>query len=77
MRSTLHGPDVYLLKSKKPHIISLIENIQSMTEDEINSLNEKPDVIKGLLLIKQREAQKEALIRAEAIADMMIAALKK
>lgn len=77
MRSTLHGPDTYLLKSKKPHIVGLIERSKNMTEDEIKLLNEKPDVIKGLLLIKQKEMQKDALVRAEAIADMMIAALKK
>lgn len=77
MRSTLHGPDIYLLKSKKPHIINLIERAKSMTDDEIKLLNEKPDVIKGLLLIKKQETQKDALVRAEAIADMMIAATKK
>jgi len=77
MRSTLHGPDTYLLKSKKPYIISLVEQAKSMTEDQIKLLNERPDVIKGLLLIRQKEMQADALIRANTIADMMIAATKK
>lgn len=74
MRSTLHGPEEYLLKSKKPHVIELVSKALNMSNDEINSLNEKPDVIKGLLRIKSLKELKNAERRAEAIADAMIAA---
>ena len=48
MRSTLHGPEAFLLKSKKPHIQALVAAAATMTDDEIRALPEKPDVIKGL-----------------------------
>ena len=74
MRSILHGPEAYLLKSKKPHIIALIASAANMTADEIKLLPERPDVIKGLLNIKQQADQINALARATKIANMMMLA---
>lgn len=72
MRSTLHGPDAFLLKSKKPHIQSLVANVDNMTNEQIERLNEKPDVIKGLLNIKRQKEQESAAKRAEILADLMM-----
>lgn len=77
MRSTLHGPEAYLLKSKKPHIQDLINRTKTMTEEEIQALPEKPDVIKGLLNIRKQVDQSRAAIMAEKLADMMQAAYNK
>lgn len=74
MRSSLHGPEAYLLKSKKPHIIELIERCKSLTDDQIRALPEKPDVIKGLLNIRKKHDQIRAASLAEKLADMMQAA---
>ncbi len=73
MRSTIHGPEVYLLKSKKPHIQDLVSSITKMSIEEIEKLNEKPDIKQGLLNIKKKQSQDAALSRAELLADMMIA----
>ena len=77
MRSTLHGPEAFLLKSKKPHILNLIERCKSLTDDEIRALPEKPDVIKGLLNIRKLADQARAASVAEMLADMMQAAHTK
>lgn len=77
MRSTLHGPEAYLLKSKKPHIQALIERAKTMTEEEIRALPEKPDVIKGLLNIRKTADQTRSAIMAETLADMMQAAYNR
>jgi hypothetical protein len=77
MRSTIHGPGIYLLKSKKPHIIDLIARAKTMTDDEIHALSEKPDVIKGLLDIRKMADQSRAASVAERLADMMISAYNK
>ena len=77
MRSALHGPEVYLLKSKKPHIRDLVNRAKTMTEEEIRSLPEKPDVIKGLLNIRKQVDQSRSAIMAEKLADMMQAAYTK
>lgn len=74
MRSSLHGPEVYLLKSKKPHILELVERCKTLTEDEIRALPEKPDVIKGLLNLRKKADQARAASVAEQLADMMQAA---
>lgn len=74
MRSNLHGPEVYLLKSKKPHILELVERCKTLTEDEIRALPEKPDVIKGLLNLHKQADQVRAADIAERLADMMQAA---
>ena len=73
MRSTLHGPEAFLLKSKKPHIQALVSAAATMTEDEICALSEKPDVIKGLLGIRKLGDQARAATVAEQLADLMIA----
>lgn len=77
MRSNLHGPEVYLLKSKKPHIKELIERAKTMTKEEIENLPEKPDVIKGLLNLNKQADQLRAASMAEKLADMMQAAYNK
>lgn len=48
-----------------------------MTEEEIQALPEKPDVIKGLLNIRKQVDQSRAAIMAEKLADMMQAAYNK
>ena len=73
MRSTLHGPEAFLLKSKKPHIQDLIARSKHMSEAEIRALPEKPDVIRGLLGINKLDDQSRAASVAERLADMMIA----
>jgi hypothetical protein len=73
MRSTLHGPEAFLLKSKKPHIQALVAAAATMTDDEIRALPEKPDVIKGLLDIRKLGDQARAATAAEQLADLMIA----
>ncbi len=72
MRSTLHGPEAFLLKSKKPHIQALVAACPNMTVEAIEKLNEKPDIIRGLLNIKKQTAQAESAARAELLADIMI-----
>lgn len=70
MRS-MYGPDQLLLASKKPRIRDLVSRSRTMTEEEIRSLPEKPDVIRGLLLINLfGEDQRKATI-AEKVADLM------
>ncbi len=71
MRSAIYGPDVLLLANKKPRIKELIERSRSMTVDEIKALPEKPDVIRGLLLINQFSDQQEKSSIAEKIAGAM------
>jgi hypothetical protein len=67
----MYGPETLLLASKKPRIRDLVERSRKMTEDEIRGLPEKPDVIRGLLMINNlSEGQKKATI-AENLADMM------
>jgi hypothetical protein len=77
MRSTLHGPEAFLLKSKKPYIIELIARCKTLSDDEIRALPEKPDVIKGLLNIRKLADQDRAASVAELLADMMQAAHTK
>ena len=71
MRSSLHGPEAFLLKSKKPHVQDLVARCRTMTDDEINALPEKPDVIKGLLNIRKLDMQAASASRAEILADLM------
>lgn len=77
MRSALHGPEAYLLKSKKPHIQELVERAKTMTIEEIQALPEKPDVIKGLLNIHKKANQDKSAAMAEILADMMQSAYNK
>lgn len=67
----MYGPETLLLASKKPRIKELIERSRSMTEDEIKALPEKPDVIRGLLLINQLDIRQEKSLLANRIADAM------
>lgn len=67
----MYGPDALLLASKKPRIVDLVKRAKTMTEDEIKNLPEKPDVIRGLLLIKQFGDQEEKAVLAEKIAGAM------
>ena len=73
MRSTIHGPEAFLLKSKKPHIQDLVARVHAMSVDEIDALSEKPDVKLGLKNIKKHGQQAESAAIAERLADMMIA----
>jgi hypothetical protein len=73
MRSAMHGPEAFLLKSKKPHVQSLLARVHEMSMEEIDALPEKPDVKLGLKNIKKQGDQAEAAARAERLADLMIA----
>jgi hypothetical protein len=73
MRSTLHGPEAFLLKSKKPRIQALIASVDTMTTADIEKLDEKPDIKRGLLNIKKKQSQDAAAIIAEHLANIMIA----
>ena len=73
MRSTLHGPEAFLLKSKKPREQALVAACYDMTDDEIDALPEKPDIKLGLKNIKKIGMQKESASRAEMLADLMTA----
>ena len=73
MRSTLHGPEAFLLKSKKPREQALVAACHNMAEEEIDALPEKPDVKLGLKNIKKMGMQKESASRAEMLADLMTA----
>lgn len=73
MRSTLHGPGEFLLRSKKPHIQALVARCRDMSVEDIEKLGEKPDITRGLLEIRKRADQAESASRAELLADMMIA----
>jgi hypothetical protein len=73
MRSTLHGPEAFLLKSKKPHIQLLVARVNDMTLEDIEKLDEKPDIKAGLRNIKKQGEQAASHSRAELLADLMIA----
>ena len=73
MRSSLYGPEEFLLKSKKPRIQALIADIANMSIKDIEMLDEKSDIRRGLLNIKKKQEQTLSAILAERIADLMIA----
>lgn len=73
MRSNIHGPGEFLLKSRKTHIQALIARCQEMSVQDIEKLNEKPDIIRGLIEIRKRREQAESASMAESLADMMTA----
>ena len=73
MRSTLRGPEAFLLKSKKPRIQALVANVDKMTQEDIENLDEKTDIKRGLLNIKKKQGQDQAQTIAELLADQMIA----
>lgn len=65
----MYGPGRLLLVSKKPNIQKLIKDIETMSVDDIKKLNEKPNVIKGLIEIKELGTDKGT--NAELIATAM------
>ena len=73
MRSTLHGPEAFLLKSKKPRIQALVASVDKMTQEDIENLDEKTDIKRGLLNIKKKHGHDKAQTIAELLADQMIA----
>lgn len=73
MRSTIHGPEAFVLKSKKPEIRDLVARVNTMSIAEIDALPVKPDVKLGLKNILKQCEQAESAIIAERLADMMIA----
>lgn len=73
MRSTLHGPGEFLLKSKKPRIQALVAKCYEMSVEDIEKLDEKPDIKKGLLELRDRKNKADSASRAATLADMMIA----
>lgn len=68
MRS-IYGPGRLLLASKKPRIQQLIKDADNLSVDQIKQLKEKPDVIRGLIEIK--ELGKGKGTNAELIATLM------
>lgn len=73
MRSS-RGPETLLRASRKPHVRELVSRCVTMTDSEIDALEEKPDVKRGLKKIRLEHQQGQAAVRAEAIAQMMIIA---
>jgi hypothetical protein len=66
----MYGPGHLLLASKKTKIINLVRSIESMSIDEIKGLPEKPDIIRGLIEIKEFGNYGKGTV-AELIADKM------
>lgn len=73
MRSTLHGPEAFLLKSKKPRLQALVAGVNEMTLEDIEKLDEKPDIKRGLLNIKKKQGNDLSVAVAEHLADLMTA----
>jgi len=73
MRSTLHGPEAFLLKSKKPRIQALVARVHDMSLDDIEKLDEKSDIKRGLVNIKKKGEQAAAAIMADHLANLMTA----
>ena len=71
MRSTLYGPEEFVLKSKKPRIQALVADLANLSVEAIEKLDEKSDIRRGLLNIKKK--QEDAIISnlAEKLADQM------
>lgn len=65
----MYGPGRLLLASKKPKIQNLVKIIDTLTIEDIRNLPEKPDVIRGLIEIK--ELGREKGTNAELIASAM------
>ena len=66
------GPERLLLASKKPHIQQLVAQCESWTLEDVEALNEKPDIKKGLRALVQQRLHGEAAARAEKLADLMM-----
>lgn len=66
------GPERLLLASKKPRIQQLVAQCDSWTLQDVEALNEKPDIKKGLRVLVQQRLHGEAAARAEKLADLMM-----
>jgi len=75
MRS-MYGPEALLKSSKKPRIQKLVSDCLTMTDEQIDLLDEKPDVKRGLRNIRKEHEGIGSAARAELIADMMTAAFE-
>ena len=71
MRSTLYGPEEFILKSKKPRILALVAGLDNMTVEAIEKLDEKSDIRRGLLMIKRKREESNISDLAERLADQM------
>jgi hypothetical protein len=66
------GPERLLLASKKPHIQQLVAQCNTWTLQDVDALEVKPDIKKGLRAIVQSRLHGEAWKRAEKLADLMM-----
>ena len=66
------GPERLLLASKKPHIQQLVAQCNTWTLQDVDALEVKPDIKKGLRAIVQSRLHGEAWQRAEKLADLMM-----
>jgi hypothetical protein len=73
MRSNLYGPEAFLLKSKKPRIQALVADVGNITVEDIEKLDEKPDIKLGLMNIKKKQNQDATITIAMHLADIMTA----
>jgi len=71
MRSSF-GPEEFLLKSKKSHIQALVALTETMSLEDIEKLEEKPDIKRGLRNLVIRRDQKKSASIADILADRMI-----
>jgi hypothetical protein len=67
----MYDPGQLLLVSKKPRIQELVARSKSLSEEQIKALPEKPDVIRGLLLINQFGHDQKKSLLSHKIADAM------
>jgi len=67
----MYDPGQLLLASKKPRIQELIARSKSLNEEQIKALPEKPDVIRGLLLINQFGSDQKKALLSHKVADAM------
>jgi len=68
---SIYGPETLLLASKKPRIRDLVAKSREMTEEQIRALPEKPDIIRGLLVINNLSENQKRAAAAERLANMM------
>lgn len=67
----MYGPDALLLASKKPRMRELVDRAAHMSVEQIRNLPEKPDVIRGLLLIREFGTNGGKLTVADKVANAM------
>jgi hypothetical protein len=66
------GPERLLLASKKPHIQQLVAQCNTWTLQDVDALEVKPDIKKGLRALVQTRLHSDAWQRAEKLADLMM-----